>query len=154
MFYLMCTHSATRRFMIEDTSAVAYLIDLLHDKNPQVQKVCDATLDIIAQIDDRWAERVQREKFQFHNAQWLDIIQSQQEQQQQQSDHDPIARPIHGHRGNPNGGGGGSAGGLLLDNLAASASGGYFDHDIEDFEQLVSNPLVPLEHGAKPQVNT
>ena len=29
-----------------------------------MQKVCDATLDIIAQIDDRWAERVQREKFQ------------------------------------------------------------------------------------------
>ena len=26
--------------------------------------MCDATLDIIAQIDDRWAERVQREKFQ------------------------------------------------------------------------------------------
>ena len=37
VFYLMCTHSATRRFMIEETSAVAYLIDLLHDKNPQVK---------------------------------------------------------------------------------------------------------------------
>ena len=33
----------------------------------QVQKVCDATLDIIAQIDDRWAERVQREKFQVND---------------------------------------------------------------------------------------
>ena len=38
VFYLMCTHSATRRFMIEETSAVAYLIDLLHDKNPQVRE--------------------------------------------------------------------------------------------------------------------
>ncbi len=64
VFYLMCTHPSTRSFVIEETDAVAYLIDLLHDKNTQVQKVCDATLDIIAQIDDHWAEKVQREKFQ------------------------------------------------------------------------------------------
>jgi pantothenate kinase len=64
VFYLLCTHDSTRSFIIEETDAVAYLIDLLHDKNTQVQKVCDATLDIISQIDDHWAEKVQREKFQ------------------------------------------------------------------------------------------
>lgn len=58
----------------------------MHDKNPQVQKVCDATLDIISQIDEQWAERVQREKFQFHNAQWLEVIQAQTGVQ----DHNPI----------------------------------------------------------------
>lgn len=28
--------------------APAYLIDLMHDKNPEIRKVCDNTLDIIS----------------------------------------------------------------------------------------------------------
>ena len=54
VFHVLCSHDSSvclsRSFVIEETEAVAYLIDLLHDKNPQVQKVCDATLDIIAQV--------------------------------------------------------------------------------------------------------
>ena len=53
---------------------VAYLTDLMHDKNPEVQRVCDATLDIISCHDDLWRERVRSEKFRFHNAQWLEIV--------------------------------------------------------------------------------
>ncbi len=30
------------------TEAPAYLIDLMHDKNPEIRKVCDNTLDIIS----------------------------------------------------------------------------------------------------------
>eukprot|EP00095_Tigriopus_kingsejongensis_P012143 maker-scaffold954_size76946-snap-gene-0.19 protein:Tk12143 transcript:maker-scaffold954_size76946-snap-gene-0.19-mRNA-1 annotation:"kinesin-associated protein 3-like" len=89
LFHLLCTHEKTRNFLISETEAVAYLIDLMHDKNTQVQKVCDATLDIISQIDQEWAERVQREKFQFHNTQWLEVIQSQSGNQFQ----DPHAIP-------------------------------------------------------------
>lgn len=77
LFHLLCTHESTKSYVIKDTDAVAYLIDLMHDKNSQVQKVCDSTLDLIAQIDATWAERVQREKFEFHNAQWLEIIRGQ-----------------------------------------------------------------------------
>ena len=46
----------------------------MHDKNPEVQRVCDATLDIISCNDDLWRERVRSEKFRFHNAQWLEIV--------------------------------------------------------------------------------
>ena len=53
---------------------MAYLTDLMHDKNPEVQRVCDATLDIISSHDDLWRERVRSEKFRFHNAQWLEIV--------------------------------------------------------------------------------
>jgi hypothetical protein len=35
-------------FLILFTDAPAYLIDLMHDKNAEVRKVCDLTLDIIA----------------------------------------------------------------------------------------------------------
>ncbi len=50
VFHLLCSHDSTRGYILKETDAVAYLIDLMHDKNPQVQKVCDATLDLIAQV--------------------------------------------------------------------------------------------------------
>ena len=81
VFHQLCVHEETRKFIIQDTDAVAYIIDLMHDKNPEVQRVCDKTLDIISQFDDSWSERVMREKFRFHNAQWLDIVQSQKQQE-------------------------------------------------------------------------
>ena len=76
VFHQLCVHEETRKFVIQDTDAVAYIIDLMHDKNQEVQRVCDRTLDIISQYDDSWSERVQREKFKFHNAQWLEIVQN------------------------------------------------------------------------------
>lgn len=52
-------------------------IDLMHDRNPEVQRLCDATLDIISLHDESWRDRVRREKFRFHNAQWLEIVEGQ-----------------------------------------------------------------------------
>ena len=57
------------------SDVVAYLTDLMHDKNPEVQRVCDATLDIISCHDDLWRERVRSEKFRFHNAHFSDQTQ-------------------------------------------------------------------------------
>ncbi len=54
-----------------------FQIDLMHDRNPEVQKLCDATLDIISLHDESWRDRVRREKFRFHNAQWLEIVEGQ-----------------------------------------------------------------------------
>ncbi len=76
VFHLLCSHDCTRNFVLQETDAVAYLVDLMHDQNPQVQRVVDATLDIVAQIDDNWAEKVKRDKFRFHNTQWLEMIQT------------------------------------------------------------------------------
>jgi hypothetical protein len=56
---------------------ILFQIDLMHDRNPEVQKLCDATLDIISLHDESWRDRVRREKFRFHNAQWLEIVEGQ-----------------------------------------------------------------------------
>ncbi|NXK45692.1 KIFA3 protein, partial [Chauna torquata] len=48
VFYQMVFHQATRDVIIKETQAPAYLIDLMHDKNAEIRKVCDNTLDIIA----------------------------------------------------------------------------------------------------------
>ena len=46
----------------------------MHDSNAQVRKVCDTTLDIIAEFDEDWATKIRLEKFRWHNSQWLDMI--------------------------------------------------------------------------------
>ncbi|CAB4058729.1 Kinesin-associated protein 3 [Lepeophtheirus salmonis] len=90
IFYQLCTHEKTRSFIISQTEAVAYLIDLMHDKNAEIQRVCDATLDIISDIDENWADKVKKEKFRFHNAQWLEIIQIQEVEEENDSRHNPL----------------------------------------------------------------
>uniref|UniRef100_A0A673WH97 Kinesin-associated protein 3a n=1 Tax=Salmo trutta TaxID=8032 RepID=A0A673WH97_SALTR len=54
--------------------APAYLIDLMHDKNAEIRKVCDNTLDIIAEYDEEWGRKIQSEKFRWHNSQWLEMV--------------------------------------------------------------------------------
>uniref|UniRef100_A0A667ZBR9 Kinesin-associated protein 3a n=1 Tax=Myripristis murdjan TaxID=586833 RepID=A0A667ZBR9_9TELE len=58
--------------------APAYLIDLMHDNNAEIRKVCDNTLDIIAEYDEEWGKKIQSEKFRFHNAQWLEMVENRQ----------------------------------------------------------------------------
>ena len=48
VFYQMIFHESTREVIIKQTQAPAYLIDLMHDKNTEIRKVCDNTLDIIS----------------------------------------------------------------------------------------------------------
>ncbi|XP_040579516.1 kinesin-associated protein 3 [Lepeophtheirus salmonis] len=98
IFYQLCTHEKTRSFIISQTEAVAYLIDLMHDKNAEIQRVCDATLDIISDIDENWADKVKKEKFRFHNAQWLEIIQIQEVEEENDSRHNPLF-PENGENG-------------------------------------------------------
>ncbi|XP_076018238.1 kinesin-associated protein 3a [Genypterus blacodes] len=78
VFYQMVFHQATRDVIIKDTQAPAYLIDLMHDKNAEIRKVCDNTLDIIAEYDEEWGRKIQSEKFRFHNNQWLEMVESHQ----------------------------------------------------------------------------
>ncbi|XP_077390774.1 kinesin-associated protein 3a isoform X2 [Festucalex cinctus] len=78
VFYQMVFHKATRDVIIKDTQAPTYLIDLMHDSNAEIRKVCDNTLDIIAEYDDEWGRRIQNEKFRWYNCQWLEMVENRQ----------------------------------------------------------------------------
>ncbi|XP_076359971.1 kinesin associated protein 3 isoform X2 [Tachypleus tridentatus] len=78
VFHHLIKHPSTQEQMIKETQAPAYLIDLLHDTNPEIRKICDSTLDVIAEHDEEWTKRIQLDKFRWHNSQWLDMVQSQQ----------------------------------------------------------------------------
>lgn len=77
VFYQVLQHPMTRDYVTKDTDAPLYFVDLLHDNNPSIRKICRACLDIIKDFDDTWTERVKMEKFQWHNSHWLEMIQSQ-----------------------------------------------------------------------------
>ncbi|KAJ3599663.1 hypothetical protein NHX12_033619 [Muraenolepis orangiensis] len=78
VFYQMVFHQVTRDIIIKDTQAPAYLVDLMHDKNTEIRKVCDNTLDIVAECDEEWGKKIQSEKFRWHNSQWLEMVENQQ----------------------------------------------------------------------------
>ncbi|XP_068998099.1 kinesin-associated protein 3-like [Embiotoca jacksoni] len=78
VFYQMVFHKATRDVIVKHTQAPAYLIDLMHDNNAEIRKVCDNTLDIIAEYDDEWGKKIQREKFRWYNSQWLEMVENRQ----------------------------------------------------------------------------
>ena len=59
----MIFHESTRDVIIKATQAPAYLIDLMHDKNAEIRRVCENTLDIIADVDQDWTIKIQQEKF-------------------------------------------------------------------------------------------
>ncbi|XP_068141377.1 LOW QUALITY PROTEIN: kinesin-associated protein 3 [Drosophila tropicalis] len=80
VFQQILRHESTREYMIKETESPAYLIDLMHDKNEEIRKVCDYCLDIIAISDTEWAKRIKLEKFRNHNSQWLCMVESQQDQ--------------------------------------------------------------------------
>lgn len=80
VFQQILRNESTRHYMIKETESPAYLIDLMHDKNQEIRKVCDYCLDIIAATDSEWAVRIKLEKFRNHNAQWLDMVEAHHEE--------------------------------------------------------------------------
>ena len=50
VFYQLCSHTSSRQYVRDQTEATPYLLDLLHDRNPEVQRVCDATLQMIGTV--------------------------------------------------------------------------------------------------------
>ena len=47
----------------DETEATPYMLDLLHDRNTEVQRVCDATLQMIGEISPEWSQKLMAEKF-------------------------------------------------------------------------------------------
>lgn len=78
MFQQLLKTECTRNYMIKETETPAYLIDLMHDKNIEIRRICDYCLDIIAMVDINWATRIKLEKFRNHNSQWLTMVETQE----------------------------------------------------------------------------
>ncbi|KAA3675533.1 uncharacterized protein DEA37_0006692 [Paragonimus westermani] len=80
VFYQLVYHTNTIEAITTATQAPAYLIDLMHDKNAEIRRLCDLSLDIISEYDSNWGNRIQAERFRWHNSQWLEMIESDSNQ--------------------------------------------------------------------------
>lgn len=73
-FRQMLSHIESADYLVNNTEAPAYLIDLMQDKNAEIRKLCDSCLDIISQMENEWAARIKVERFRCHNGEWLNAV--------------------------------------------------------------------------------
>ena len=74
----LITHNRTRKQVVENSQAAAYIVDLMHDSNEQIRRVCDETLELISEASPAWADKIKNENFKWHNQQWLQMVENQQ----------------------------------------------------------------------------
>lgn len=98
IFHHLILHPSLRETTTTKTEAPAYLIDLIHDSNPQVRKLCATTLDMVGEGDGEWGVRVQSEKFKCHNQHWIEMVEAQLMQRYDHQDEDDVLAFNHtGH---------------------------------------------------------
>ncbi|KAH8032579.1 hypothetical protein HPB51_026032 [Rhipicephalus microplus] len=69
--------TAVRETLVRGAQEVpAYLLDLLHDRNAEVGRVCSHALSVLAHYYPEWDRRLREARFCWHNAQWLAVVQS------------------------------------------------------------------------------
>ncbi|CAB3401767.1 unnamed protein product [Caenorhabditis bovis] len=62
------------RLMGAESALGAHMIDLMHDANAAVREICDNALLIMEEHSHDWARRIAGERFKWHNAQWLEMV--------------------------------------------------------------------------------
>ncbi|CAF1076602.1 unnamed protein product [Adineta steineri] len=132
VFYQLCFHKSTRNVIIKKTDAPAYLIDLMQDKNKEVRRVCDMTLEIISECDPEWASRIKVARFRNHNQAWLEAIEGQQVSYEDDDEPSPVN----------------NAGGYGFDSMAFG--GGDQDEYLDPFAY---DDGYPLDGRESPDVN-
>jgi len=75
-FSRLLLFNATREALLHYTQVVLYLVELLQDNNKEVRKTADVALDLVIDSDEELAEKVRQMKFEAHNHDWLEIIES------------------------------------------------------------------------------
>ena len=93
VFFATISHGTKIDYLAEKTEAPAYLIDLLQENNKSIRKLCNTCLNIIADHSKTWAERIRIEKFRHHNAQWLQMVDSQQLEPEEDEDEEDALPP-------------------------------------------------------------
>ncbi|KAL3115818.1 hypothetical protein niasHT_007118 [Heterodera trifolii] len=52
------------------------LLNLMHDKNTQIRALSEQTLERVAEVNAHWRERIREARFRWHNAQWLEMVET------------------------------------------------------------------------------
>lgn len=75
VFYRLLLLPEPRERLLTQTQVPSYFIDLLYDKNAEIQKLADQALDLIMDFDTEWAKKIRKQKFQRYNSEWIKAVQ-------------------------------------------------------------------------------
>ncbi len=77
VFLKLLAADETRDAVISQTQTVFYLIDLLFHERPDISRLADQCLDIVAEVDPDWAAKIRVKKFQLHNSAWVEVVEEE-----------------------------------------------------------------------------
>ena len=74
LIYTLLFHPMTRKTIISESRLLAYLSELLNDKNLLVASYSDDALNLVNEQDPPCANSILLERFNWHNLQWLKLV--------------------------------------------------------------------------------
>mmetsp|Transcript_18844 Transcript_18844/g.45016 ORF Transcript_18844/g.45016 Transcript_18844/m.45016 type:complete len:791 (+) Transcript_18844:200-2572(+) len=75
-FHKLLMFGPTKDELLENTSVIFYLVDLLQDTNKEVRKTASKALDVVQDTNEEWATKLRLIKFETYNQEWLHVIES------------------------------------------------------------------------------
>lgn len=75
-FYRLLLVPASRNALLRGTQVVIYLVDLLQDEHAEIARIAGLALDAVTDHDEEWASRIRGLKFEAHNAEWIEAVES------------------------------------------------------------------------------
>jgi len=73
-FHKLLMFEPTKAELLNGTSVVFYLVDLLQDTNKEVRKTASKALDVIQDTSEEWAVKLRAIKFETYNQEWLEVV--------------------------------------------------------------------------------
>eukprot|EP00127_Corallochytrium_limacisporum_P003854 Clim_evm68s153 gene=Clim_evmTU68s153 len=70
-FHEMVFKRMLRQHVIDETDAISYIIEMMHDKNVRVRLICERTLPVIAEHSGGWSNEIKSGKYRWHDSEWL-----------------------------------------------------------------------------------
>jgi hypothetical protein len=79
-YHRLLYYRVTREIMLEQTQIVNVILELLNDKNPNIRKLVNSTLDLVQLHDEMWKQEIKTKKFEMHNEVYLGLMEEYEAQ--------------------------------------------------------------------------
>jgi len=79
-YHRLLFYRVTREMMLEQTQIVNVILELLNDKNPNIRKLVNSTLDLVQLHDEIWKQEIKTKKFEMHNEVYLGLMEEYEAQ--------------------------------------------------------------------------
>lgn len=79
-YHKLLYYRVTREIMLEQTQIVNVILELLNDKNPNIRKLVNSTLDLVQLHDEMWKQEIKIKKFEMQNEVYLGLMEEYEAQ--------------------------------------------------------------------------